>query len=78
MQTLKVNFTIPEDIVATLRADVGERQRSSFVAAAIREKLIQLEREQLMQDLIEGYQATREEDRALNKEWERATLERWR
>ena len=77
MQTLKVNFTIPEDVIGMLKAYVGERQRSSFVAAAIREKLIHLEREQLRQALIEGYLAQREEDLALNKEWESATLESW-
>ncbi|MBI4287123.1 MAG: hypothetical protein HY671_01690 [Chloroflexi bacterium] len=41
------------------------------------EKLNKLEQEHLTQALIEGYKAAREEDAALNKEWERATIENW-
>ncbi len=73
IKNLKLNFTIPEEIATRLKANVGERKRSSFVAAAISERLKQLEDEQLK----EGYLATREEDAALNEEWESATLEGW-
>ncbi len=78
MATKKLNFTVPEDIAAALRARVSERRRSAFVSAAIRDKLEQLEQEQLKQTLIEGYQARREEDTEVNREWEIATLEGWR
>ena len=78
MKTLKLNFTIPEDVVAALKARVSERKRSAFVAAAILDKLNQLEQEQLKQALVEGYQARREEDVEINTEWERPTLEAWR
>ena len=77
MRTLKVNFTIPEDVAQALRSRVGPRRRSAFVAAAVAEKLKELEEEQLKQDLIEGYGARREEDAGINKEWEAATLENW-
>jgi hypothetical protein len=77
MKTLKLNFTIPEDIAMALKARVSERKRSAFVSAALYEKLNQLEQEQLRQALIEGYQARREEDVEINTEWERATLEEW-
>lgn len=77
MNSLKLNFTIPEGIVATLKAHVGEGKRSAFVAEAIREKLIQLEQEQLRQTLMEGYLARRQEDAEINREWERPTLEGW-
>lgn len=77
MKALKVNFTIPEDVAAALRSRVSKRRRSAFVAAAVAQKLKELEEEQLRHELIEGYQATREEDVAINKEWEAATLERW-
>lgn len=77
MKTVKVNFAIPEDIVATLKARVGERSRSAFVGAAIRDKLFQLEQEDLRRNLIEGYVARREEDAEVSKEWEGPTLENW-
>ncbi len=77
MKTLKVNFTIPEDVAAELRSRVSKRRRSAFVAAAVTQKLKELEEEQLRKELIEGYQATREEDMTINREWESATLEKW-
>ena len=77
MKTLKLNFTIPEDIAATLRSRISGRKRSAFVSGAIYEKLNQLEQEELKQTLIEGYLARREEDVEINREWERPTLEGW-
>jgi Arc/MetJ-type ribon-helix-helix transcriptional regulator len=78
MKTVKLNFTIPEDIVGMLKARIGEGNRSAFVGAAIRSKLNQLEQEQLRQTLIEGYLARRDEDAEVSREWEKPTLEGWR
>ena len=77
MKTLKLNFTIPEDTVVALRSRIGERKRSAFVSEAIRDKLNQLEQEELRQSLIEGYRARREEDSSTDSEWEAPTLEGW-
>ncbi len=77
MKTMKVNFTIPEDVVATLKGRVGERNRSAFVTAAVRDRLHDLEQEELKQTLIEGYLARRDEAAEVNKEWEATTLEGW-
>lgn len=74
---MKLNFTVPEDIAEALKARVDKRKRSAFVAAAVLDKLNQLEQEQLRQALMEGYQARREEDAAINREWEAATLDEW-
>ncbi len=74
MKTLKMNFTIPEDIAQQLKARVGKRKRSAFVAAAVLEKLRETEREQLKQALVEGYQARRAEDAKVNREWEDASM----
>ena len=73
----RVNFTIPEDLALMLKAHVGKRKRSAFVAAAIRDRLHQLEQERLRETLAEGYLARREEDAGINAEWEVATLEDW-
>lgn len=77
MKTLKLNFTVPEDIAEALKTRVGKRKRSAFVAAAVAEKLKCLEQEQLRQSLVEGYQARQAEDADINREWEGATLEEW-
>ncbi len=78
MKTLKLNFTIPEDIAEELKARVGRRKRSAFVAAAVADKLKELEQEQLRQALVEGYKARRAEDAEVNQEWEDAALKEWR
>ena len=77
MTTLKVNFSIPEDVVRKLRNLVDDRKRSAFVAEALREKLGRIEEEKLKQELIEAYKERYEEDRELDREWEAITLENW-
>ena len=77
MKTLKLNFTVPEDIAEALKARISKRKRSAFVAAAVLDKLKELEQEQLGQALVEGYQARREEDTETNREWETSTLGEW-
>lgn len=74
---VKVNFTLPEDLVVRLKECVKNRERSAFVAEAVREKLAALERAQLERDLIEGYQVTAAEGAAINAEWEAITMESW-
>lgn len=74
---VKMNFTLPEELVARLRENVRERERSSFVAAALQHKLAELERARLEEELAEGYRVTAEEARAVNAEWEEITLESW-
>ena len=77
MKTVKVNFTIPEDVVARLKDRAGNRHRSAFVTAAIRDRLHDLEQEELKQTLVEGYLARRDEDVEVSNEWETPTLEGW-
>ena len=77
MKTLKVNFMMSEDVVAKLKGRVSERNRSAFVTAAVRDRLHDLEQEELRQILIEGYQARRHEDAEVSKEWEVPILEGW-
>ena len=77
MKTLKLNFTIPEDVAHALKERVAKQKRSAFVTTAVLDKLKELEKEQLRQSLIEGYQARREEAVKINREWEAVTLKEW-
>lgn len=77
MAMSRVNFTIPNEVAAELNNQVPNRKRSAFVTAAIRERLRRMEDEALSRELKEGYKARREEDAAINAEWEAATLESW-
>ena len=66
-----------EDVVSTLKNRIGKRSRSAFVTAAVRDRLHDLEQEELKQTLIEGYLARRDEDAEVSKEWEAPTMEGW-
>ena len=77
MKTVRVNFTMPEDVVATLKGRVGERGRSAFVTRAVRDRLHELEQEELRETLMAGYLARRDEDAEVSKRWEAPTLEAW-
>ena len=77
MKSSRVNFTIPEDVATMLKAHVGEGKRSAFVAAAISDRLRQLEEERLREALVEGYAARREEDASTSAEWDGASIENW-
>jgi len=70
----RLNITIPEDIAKKLNKISN---KSKFIAEAVNEKLDELENEELMRILAEGYKAVKEEDKAVNKEWEKITLEGW-
>jgi hypothetical protein len=77
VKTVKINFTVPEDIAEALKTRIGKRKRSAFVAAAVRDRLKQIEIDNLRQSLVEGYQARCTEDSQINGEWTEATLENW-
>ena len=51
--------------------------KSRFIAEALKERLERQKKEKLDKLLIEGYKATKEEDKKLNEEWEKITLENW-
>jgi len=74
MSKKRLNITLPKEIFEKLKA---VSNKSQFIADALKEKLEKEEKEALDALLCEGYQATREEDREINEEWEAATLEKW-
>jgi len=77
MKTLKINFTMPEDLAETLKTRISKRKRSAFVADAVRDKLKKLEEEELNKSLVEGYRAAAEEDAEVTAEWQAAGMEEW-
>jgi len=71
----RLNITLPEKIAQEIK-DIPNK--SSFIAEAVKEKLDRINKEKLDKLLIEGYKATRKEDKEINQEWEKITLEGWR
>lgn len=68
MKTLEIE--LPDEIFSVL--NVIAKQHDKFVIEAIKEKI---EREKKRSLLVEGYQATFQEDSALAKEFEAADFE---
>ncbi|MCM8762449.1 MAG: hypothetical protein NC905_01370 [Candidatus Omnitrophica bacterium] len=70
----RLNITLPEEIVHHLE---GLPNKSRFISEAVQEKLMKEKKKKLDELLKEGYRTERKEDRKLNKEWERITIEGW-
>jgi len=74
MNMKRLNITLPEDLYKELEAIPN---KSSLIAEALKEKLERDRKKRLDKLLIDGYKATKEEDRKVNEEWEKITLEEW-
>ena len=71
----RLNITLPEEIAQEIK-DIPNK--SGFISEAVKEKLDRINKEKLDKLLIEGYKATRKEDKEINQDWEKITLEEWR
>jgi hypothetical protein len=67
MNTVRLNITLPLDAAEILK---NVKNKSAFIAEAIREYKRQKDKEKLVNELREGYIATKEEDSKIYKEWE--------
>ncbi len=71
----RLNITLPEDVASEIE---NFPNKSRFIAQAIKEKLERIKKEKLERLLTEGYKATSREDKEINEEWEKITLEGWK
>lgn len=70
----RLNITLPDDIANELNSIPN---KSRFIAAALKEKMEKEKKLKLDALLCEGYQATKEEDKAIDEDWANVTLEAW-
>ena len=78
MNTISLNLTLPDELYSKLDAFVAnviKGNNNDFIVEAIEQKL-QNAKDQLQLKLVEGYQATRQEDLNLVKEFEFADYEK--
>ncbi len=69
---VRLNITMPEDLDQRLRR---VKNKSRFIALAVREKFQKEEKAKLQALMIEGYKAMAAEDQDINQEWEETMLE---
>jgi metal-responsive CopG/Arc/MetJ family transcriptional regulator len=67
MNTVRVNITLPSEIAELLK-DV--KNKSSFIAEAIRERVEKDRKAYLIRELAEGYKVRKIEDKELAEEWD--------
>ena len=67
---IRLNITLQEELYKELKPIPN---KSRFIAETLRDRLERQKKEKLDKLLIEGYKATKEEDKKLNEEWENIT-----
>jgi len=77
MSMVRMNITIPEDLVNKLDQLVGPRKKSRFITETLKERVKKIEEDKLQKMLEEGYKTRREESLSIAKEFESVDLEGW-
>lgn len=60
MGAVRINITLPEDVVRILKKKTKSGEKSAYIAEAIRSYAKNESQETLIKRMIEGYQATNE------------------
>ena len=76
-ETVRMNITLPRKLVLALDNLAGSRKRSQFISEAVKQKIQQIEKEKLDALLADGYQASKQENIELVKEFEGIDIEGW-
>ncbi len=76
-QKIRLNVTLPKDLVNMVDRMTGAKKRSMFIAEAIEFKVKQTQKEILEKQLAEGYRACQKESLDISSEFEVADVEGW-
>jgi CopG family transcriptional regulator / antitoxin EndoAI len=76
-ETVRLNITLPKDLVESLNHITAPRSRSRFISESIREHIRQKNKANLEKQLEEGYRTSAKESIVLTKEFEAVDLEGW-
>ena len=77
MHSVRLNITLPEDLVHQLNELVGPRKKSSFITETLRKRIEKIQNERIQKLLEEGYKSRKAESLAMTKEFEPIDLEGW-
>jgi len=70
----RLNITLPDEMAKVL---AKKRNKSRFIAEALKEKFLREEREELERLLITGYKNDSAENGESSEDWEKIGLEKW-
>lgn len=71
---VRLNITLPEEIVKRI---ASKKNKSRFIADALREKLEREKKQEIECLLLEGYKAAAKEDAKFLNDWEGVDLDEW-
>ena len=77
VDTVRLNITLPKELVVSLNKLAGSGKRSRFIKEAIKQRIEKKEKAELENALEEGYRAAGAQSLAITKEFESADLEGW-
>ena len=75
--TVRLNITLPKELVLALNRLTAPRKRSRFITESIKQRIEQEEREAMEKILEEGYRTMKQESLVITKEFEAVDLEGW-
>jgi metal-responsive CopG/Arc/MetJ family transcriptional regulator len=67
MNTVRINITLPFEVAQMLEK---VKNKSAFIAEAIKERIEREEKATLVRELTQGYKARKKEDRELSLDWD--------
>ncbi len=67
MNTVRMNITLPVEVAEMLKK---VKNKSSFIAEAIRERVKREEKDILIRELSEGYKVRQKEEKELSLDWD--------
>ena len=76
-ENVRLNITLPKDLVHLIDQMSGPRKRSLFIAEAVQLKVRQAKKEALEKKLAEGYRAGYNQSREMASEFEAIDLQGW-
>jgi metal-responsive CopG/Arc/MetJ family transcriptional regulator len=76
-QTSRINVTLPTALIESVDQVAGPRSRSRLISESLREYIAKIKKDELEEQLEEGYRASAKESVAMAREFEAADLEEW-
>ena len=74
---IRINVTLPRDLIDTLNALAGSRARSRLIKESIQAYIRDIQKTELERKLEDGYRASAKESMDLTRDFESVDLEGW-
>lgn len=67
MNTVRINITLPYEVAQMLE---NVKNKSAYIAEAIKERIERDEKANLIRELTEGYKTRKKEDKEISLDWD--------